>query len=286
MIRLSVSNLAWPAEQEDAAFKRLAALGVTGVEVAPTRLAPWPDLTEARLTDYRHRIEASGLSVSSLQAILFGRGDVHLLGDAAAFERLCGHLRQVAAIASTLGAGVLVFGSPRNRLRGEMAADEAWNLARRRFAVLGEICAASGVVLGIEPVPAFYGGDFLTSWTDVLRMVREVKNPGVRVHLDTGCVHLGGDDIAEAIAASEPVLAHFHAAQPDLGDFTDPLANHTKASQALRDAGYDRWIAIEMREQSGDPMHAIEIAIGTVTSIYGIQDPSAGAPGRSGRRDM
>lgn len=268
MTRLSVSSLAWPADREKEAFQRLVTLGVAGVEIAPTRLAPWDAMTPSLLTDYRGRIEAAGLKVSSLQAILFGRDDVHLLRDAAAFRRLQDHMHRVSDVAATLGGGVMVFGSPRNRSVGDLPAAEAWALGCERFAVLGQIAADRGIVLGLEPVPRFYGGDFLTSWQDVLRMTEEVDSPGIRVHLDTGCVHLGEGSIAEAIAASKHVLAHFHAAQPNLSDFANPLPNHTDAAEALRRIGYDRWVAIEMREQADDPLAAIETAVRTVKRIY------------------
>ena len=43
-MRLAISNLAWPSAQDDIVFDRLARLGVSGVEVAPTRLAAWDAL--------------------------------------------------------------------------------------------------------------------------------------------------------------------------------------------------------------------------------------------------
>ena len=267
-MRLAISNLAWPSSQDDQAFDRLAGLGVQGVEVAPTRLAAWDEITGPMLLQYRARVEAAGLAVSSLQAVLFGRSELQLLGEGAAYDGMVEHMRQVAGIGSALGAGVLVFGSPRNRLRGDMDPGRAWAVARDRFRQLGEITLASGVVIGVEPVPAIYGGDFLTSWSDVVRMVRDVDHPGVRVHLDTGCVSLNGDAIKDAIEAAKDLLCHFHAAQPQLGDFQDPLANHADAADALRDTGYNRWLSIEMREQASDPLAAIEHAIRTVREIY------------------
>ncbi len=267
-MRLAISNLAWPSVQDEQAFDRLAGLGVQGVEVAPTRLAAWDEIGDAMLSRYRARVEAAGLVVSSLQAVLFGRPELQLLGDGAAYGGMVEHMRQVGGIGSALGAGVLVFGSPRNRLRGDMDPDRAWAIARDRFRHLGEITIASGVIIGIEPVPPIYGGDFLTSWADVVRMVRDVDHPGVRVHLDTGCVSLNGDAIEDAIEAARDLLCHFHAAQPQLGDFQDPLANHQDAAAALRAAGYDRWLSIEMREQANDPLAATEHAIRTVRSIY------------------
>jgi sugar phosphate isomerase/epimerase len=270
-MRLAMSNLAWPADQEAAAFVLLAQLGVQGVEVAPTRLAPWDALPERLLTDYRARLEAQGLVASSLQAILFGRTDLQLLGEGAAFNGLLDHMRHVAAIAATLGAGVLVFGSPRNRLVGAISPDTAWPLARDRFRQLGEITWAAGVVIGIEPVPAVYGGDFLTGWRDVLKMVQDVNHPGVRVHLDTGCVALGGDAIGEAIREASAWLAHFHAAQPQLADFAAPAPNHAEAADALKAVNYGRWLSIEMREPPTSPLHSVRAAAEFVSATYDVK---------------
>jgi len=267
-MRLAISNLAWPAARENGMFGALARLGVAGVEVAPTRLAAWDAVTAPLLADYRARVEAAGLVVSSLQAVLFGRPELQLLGDDADFRCMLEHMRRVANIGASLGAEVLVFGAPRNRIRAEMELKRAWARARRRFRTLGEITLSAGIIIGIEPVPAFYGGDFLTAWPDVLRLVREIDHPGVCVHLDTGCVALAGDKIDAAIIETGKLLTHFHAAQPQLDEFVDPLPDHELAATALHMTGYDRWIAIEMREQSGDPAIAAARAVQAVRKAY------------------
>jgi sugar phosphate isomerase/epimerase len=274
-MRLAVSNLAWPADQENLALALLARLGVQGVEVAPTRLAAWDALPASLLTHYRARLEGDGLVVSSLQAILFGRTDLQLLGEGAAFNGLLEHIRRVAEIATTLGAGVLVFGSPRNRLTGGLLTSEAWCLARDRLRLLGEIAASTGVIIGIEPVPAAYGGEFLGSWRNVLQMVEEVDHVGIRVHLDTACVALGGDAIGVAIHCCHAWLAHFHASQPQLADFSDPAPNHAEAAEALRDIAYGRWLSIEMREQSDAPMAAISTAARFIRDAYRLAPPAS-----------
>ena len=267
-MRLALSNLAWPTELDEDAFQKLAASGVQGIEVAPTRLAPWDEITPAKLRTYRERVVDAGLVVSSLQAILFGTDDLSLLGARESFDAMLAHLRRVTDIASLLGAGVLVFGAPRNRLRGGLPEGEAWSLARDRWREIGDVVDQSGIVIGIEPVPAFYGGDFLVSWQDVLRMVREVDHSGICVHLDTGCVALGGGDIAEAVTATRPWLAHFHAAQPGLENFACPHPSHASAASALRASGYEGWVAIEMREQKSEPLQAALGAVRTVQSLY------------------
>jgi sugar phosphate isomerase/epimerase len=267
-MRLAVSNLAWPADQEEITLGWMAGHGVQGVEVAPTRVADWTALTAGLVAEYRARLSAAGLVASSLQAILFGRSELHLLGEAASFAGLCDHMRRVVDIAAALGAGVLVFGSPRNRQRGNLTEAEAWLRGRERLPLLGEIAAAAGVAIGIEPVPAFYGNDYLTGWSDVLRMVQEVDHPGIRVHLDNGCVALGGDSIGDAVTQSNGWLAHFQAAQPELGGFDQPIENHHAAAAALRTCGYDQWVAIEMREQSEDPIGAVKTAVNAIRALY------------------
>ncbi len=269
-MRLAVSNLAWPADQAARAIDLLAGLGVSGVEVAPTRLAPWEDLRVDLAEAHRRLLSDAGLEVSSMQALLYGRPDLLLLGDAAAFAGMAEHFRLLAGFGAALGAGVMVLGAPHNRRRGDLPADVAWALGRDRLQTLGAIVTAEGLTIGIEPVPALYGGDFLTNWRDVLAMVRDVDHVGVGVHLDTGCVALGGDRIEEAVAACSSRLVHFHAAQPDLADFAAPAESHAAAACGLRSVAYDRWLSIEMRQQAEDPIAAVETAVRNVMAIYGL----------------
>jgi sugar phosphate isomerase/epimerase len=267
-MRLTISNLAWQVQETATALRLLKGLGAGGVEVAPTRIADWDQLNEKLLRDYRSRVEEAGLAVSSLQAILFGKPNATLLGDGDSFRLMLEHMATVADIAETLGAGVLVFGAPRNRLRGALRENEALELARERFGQLGDLLERRPVVIGIEPVPPTYGGDFLTSAQSVLGMVESVGHRSIRVHLDTGCVKLGGDAIADAIHAAGDRLCHFHAAEPNLGDFAAPAMDHAAASKALGEVHYQGWIAIEMREAPTEPLKAVEQAIRWVSDTY------------------
>jgi sugar phosphate isomerase/epimerase len=268
MMRLAVSNLAIPISVTTADLEGLRALGVDGLEVAPTRLAPWDDWSPSRLADYRMRLADADLLVSSLQAILFGTEGLHLLGGEAAFEAMLAHVRRVAEIGSALRARIGVFGSPRNRLRGELPAEVAWELARTRFARMADAVAEFGFTLGLEPVPPAYGGDFLTVADDVIRMVAEVGHPGLRVHLDTGCVLLGGDAIDAAVMAAGNLLSHFHIAEPKLGPFHAPACPHATAAAALRDIAYDGWVAVEMLEQKESPLEAVRKAASFAVDCY------------------
>ena len=246
---IAMSNLAFPSDAIAKSLVLWKAQGLAGIEVAPTRLAPWDELTPELLKSYRQVLGDAGLVVPSLQALLFGKDGLALLADEASFERLVEHLRRVAGIASLLGARIMVFGSPRQRSRGNLPVSEALVQGEARLRRCAEVVhEEAGVALGLEPVPAAYGGDFLETAEEVTNMVRVVAHPGLRLHLDTGCVKLGDGDIAASVHAGAELLSHFHAAEPQLGPFTIPVADHVAAAKALSDVGYKGWISIEMRQ--------------------------------------
>jgi D-psicose/D-tagatose/L-ribulose 3-epimerase len=265
--RLGMSNLAWAPGETAAALGLLARLGVAGIEAAPTRIAPWDRLDAAAARGYRAQVEDVGLRVCSLQAILFGRPDVQLLADEQAFEALAEHMRQVAEVAEALGAGVAVLGAPRNRTRGALTPEAAEALAAERLRVLGGIAAPAGLAIGLEPVPAQYGADFMLRAAEVRRVVAAANHPAVRTHLDCACVALGGDDIGAEVAATGAGLAHYHAAEPDIGPFDAPAPMHGQAAAALDGIGYGGWVVIEMREQPSG-LEAVERAVRFANRIY------------------
>ena len=268
MRRLGVSNLAWPADAEARAFALLAERGAAGVEVAPTRIAPWDELTPSRLARFRQDCEAAGLAVSSLQAVFFGRPEAALLADQAEFDAMCEHTRRLAGIAEALGARIAVFGAPKSRLRGSLGEAAAMELAAERLRVLGDIAGSGGLSFGMEPVPSAYGADFLNRASDVGALVERTGHPNIRAHLDTACVTLGGDDPASAIRAAAPLLAHYHMAEPELGPFASPTCDHAGAGRALDEVGYDRWVVIEMKQGAGDGLDAVATAIDFARAHY------------------
>lgn len=233
-MRLSVSNLAWPSEEDADALALLVKLGVQGVEVAPTRLPCSP-------AEYRNRVTDAGLTIPAMQAILYGKPDLQLFGDLAPMHT---HFTGLVEIAHALGASVMVFGAPANRKRGTLPPDAAWGIGRDRLRALADWCG--DITIAIEPIP---GAEFLMRWFEVWYMVREVDHPNLRVHLDTACVAIAGDDIAAAIRDTADVLAHYHASQPGLGDFSQPLSAHFQATAALQAIQYKGWMSIEMRQQ-------------------------------------
>jgi sugar phosphate isomerase/epimerase len=271
-MKLGVSNLAWDRSVEDAAFSLLREYGASGVEVAPTKIAPWEALTPDVLEAYRQKCQSYGLEISSMQAILFNCPDAQLLGDEAGFASLCRQMETVGKVALGLKAGVAVFGAPNNRSKGTLGDADARALALSRMRLLGDIARDHDYVIGIESVPEYYKCDFLNRIADVAAFVRECGHSHVATHFDIACVTLGGDAPAPALEVMDRFV-HYHIAEPDLAGFESPKCDHDGVASVLSDRGYAAWAVIEMRQAGPDGLEGLKTALEYATRTYAVTDP-------------
>src|SRR6185312_10786658 len=98
----------------------------------------------------------------SLQSLLFGRLDLQLFGDESSRTQLAEYMRRVIDFAHAVGARALVFGSPKNRTRGELPMPQAMSIATDFFASLADHARERGALICIEANPPGYGCDFVT----------------------------------------------------------------------------------------------------------------------------
>jgi len=255
-VKLAMSAIAWEPPEDEAAALILREHGFEGVELAPTKIFPRPDAaTDAEVAACREAWERRGLRVVAMQALLFGRPELTVFGEAR--ERTLEYLSGVARLGARLGAGALVFGSPRNRARGALPAAEAWRSAVGFFRALGSAAAEAGTCVCIEPNPPRYGADFVTTSEEALRLVEEVASPGFGLHLDAACALLAGEDFPARLRKSAHVLRHVHLSEPDLAPVRKGGGLDLPAiSAALRDVGYSGWISVEMKPAGLEALRA------------------------------
>ncbi len=145
-MKLAISNIAWSRADDPVAYKLLADAGVTAIEVAPTRIWPdWKDATDRAATVFARELADAGLRCVSIQSLLYGLPDHKIFGTAAERAATLDQIKRVAEIAAALGAGPMVFGSPKNRLKGELSETDAVVRARDFFTEAGEFCSSRGV---------------------------------------------------------------------------------------------------------------------------------------------
>lgn len=267
-MKLAVSNIAWPGGADAEAAEILSRQGVTGVELAPGKV--WAKPTEAtadEIAAVRRWWESRGFRVVAFQALLFGQADLYLFRDDASRERMADYLGRVIQLASQLGAGPLVFGSPKNRSTEGRPREEMWPLAVEFFRRVGEVAAAHGTVIGFEHVPPEYACDFGNTVSDAAELVRAVASAGFGLHLDAGGMAMVGESV-EAMGDVRPV--HFHISEPGIAPIGSVAGvPHAEYAQGLRAMGYDGWYSIEVREPASEWQAALERSLTATKAHYG-----------------
>jgi D-psicose/D-tagatose/L-ribulose 3-epimerase len=270
-MKLAVSSIAWHQEEEKSIAEKLQSLGVRYVELAPTKI--WADPTKASADDAKKVIEwwkGYDIEVVAFQSMLFARPDLKLFESDSNRAECLQYLSEFIVLAGKMGAKRMVFGSPKNRQRGNLGYDEAFSIAVDFFGRLAKVAEANGVVFCVEPNAPQYNCDFVTNAREGADLVNAVNHPGFGLHLDTACMALAGDDLGESVREFSDVLKHFHVSSPMLEQVEDRQdVAHKDASTALKTADYSGHISIEMRPgDAGTNVDRIERAILFAQSVY------------------
>jgi len=263
-MRLSVSALAWSADEEASALALLSTEGLRCMEHVPAR-------SHAAAAEIRAR----GLAVVAFQALLFGTTNLHLFRGETERRALEQHLLSVCETAATFGARALVFGSPKNRFIDPafIERDAAFELAREFFGRLGRAAADLGTTICLEPNPAAYGCNFLTTTAETAEFVASIASPGVKLNVDAGALVMNGEDPKLVLADRLALIGHVHASEPELvpvGSLPETAAAHRRLSETLRGIGYDGVVSIEMMRPQAEPFEvAVRRAIRFTREAYG-----------------
>lgn len=271
-MKVSISNIAWKNEEEAAVADWLRQRGITGVDIAYTKFWASPfDASDQALTAYRAFWENQGIKIIGMQSLIYGRPDLLLFGDRAGRDQMADYLRAVLKLAGKLGARPLVFGSPKNRLKGDLSDAQAMTIAAEFFGTLAETAAQEKVIVCIEPNPPEYGCDFVTNTAAALDLIRAVNHPSFRLHLDAAIMTMNGEAVESTLESAADYLAHFHVSEPQLGVVGNGTVDHPRFAAALRSIGYQGWVAVEMRSGWTSPdIDSVASALDYTLGVYGV----------------
>ena len=274
MSLLSVSNIAWAPDEEEAAAAVLAAQGIAHVDLAPGRYFADPAAaSDPEIAAVRAWWEERGLRIFGLQSLLFGTQGLNLFDDPN--DVMLDRLSAVCRIAAGLGAKVLTFGSPRQRDRGQLDDAAVETIAIEFFTRLGDRAAEAGVAICLEPNAAVYGSTFMVTNPETAQIVRAIAHPSIPLQLDIGNLALNAEPPFATIAEVVPLVGHIHLSEPMLKPLGTGDAPHVEAATAIGELLAGRVMTIEMVRAEGEPpLAAVERAIGFARRVYeGAQTP-------------
>lgn len=233
-----------------------AKLGYHGIEIAPFTLGPSaPEIPAAKRRETRKAIEDHGLETVGLHWLFAGPKGLHMTTpEQTTWEMTRDYLAALLDLCSDLGGKVLVLGSPRQRnILENQTKRGAWRRAIDLLASVVERAQDLGLTICFEPLPPVET-NFINTVEDGMRLVREVKSPSLKIHLDVKAMCSESKPVPEIIRSVKASdIGHFHVNDPNLYGPGMGEVDYAPIAKAVRDVGYDKWLSVEVFKYDPDP---------------------------------
>lgn len=261
-----------------------AALGYTGLEIAPFTISPQNDATrlDASYGEYLletaqfHGLEIVGLHwlLAKTEELNAGKG-FHLTSPDDALRAATLHyVKHLADLCYAMEGQVMVWGSPQQRnLESDWSLDECAHRAADLLREAAEYCAPKGITIALEPL-GYPETNFLTSARETAILLNLVDHPNCQLHLDVKAMSYELDHatpgsptpgditptreqidgyMGELVRHHRKRLAHFHANDPNLLGPGMGEVDHSPAAAALREIDYQGWVSVEVFKYDPSP---------------------------------
>jgi len=211
--------------------------GYTGIELTPAALGPDP----------RRVMADAGLAFVGLHNLLSAPAGLHATtAQMDTYRRTWDHVRRLIDLCATLGGGVMVFGSGKQR-HAEPGMSAADAVARLRDGLAGVAPHAerAGVTILLEPL-APHLSNIVHTLGEAVGIARQIGSRAVQSIFDVHNTAAETAPAAELVAAWRPYIRHVHlnemdGRRPGLGhyDFRALLG-------ALAANRYAGWLSLEV----------------------------------------
>jgi sugar phosphate isomerase/epimerase len=254
-MKFAICNELFEGWEFERVCRFVKSIGYDGLEIAPFTLAPRiTDVTSAERARLRRLATESGVEILGLHWLLAKTDGFHVTSpDLDVRRRTAEYLVDLARACHDLGGHLMVFGSPkqRSRLPG-VTAEQAEELAAETFRQALPAVADLGVTICLEPLSADET-DVINTCAAACRLIQQVNHPHFGLHLDVKAMSSEAAPVTDLVALYGGRASHFHANDPNLRGPGFGATDFIPIFKALAEAGYDRWVSVEVFDMSPDP---------------------------------
>ncbi len=252
--RYAICNETYENWEHDKVCASAAALGYTGLEIAPFTLAPRiTDVTGDQRKQIRASAEAHGLQIIGLHWLLAKTVGLQLTSaDNDVRQKTADYLIALAKCCRELGGYLMVFGSPaQRRIPAGCTYHQALDFAVDTFRRAQSAFADNNVTLCVEPLSP-PDADFLTTAEQGMEMLDRLDHPNFALHLDVKAMTTETTPRPDLIRKHAGRMAHFHANDANLRGPGFGDVDFKPIFQALKDVKYHGWVSVEVFDYTPD----------------------------------
>lgn len=235
----------WSIEDTFAFAKKA---GYDFVEIAPFTVAKSvTEISAAECARIRALAAKIGIGISGLHWVLVQTEGIYLTHpDAAVRARTSDYFVALVDCCADLGGTRIVVGSPKQRnLMDGVTYEQAWAWATEVFRAAVKRAEERGVVLCFEPL-APNETNFVNTAAEGRRFAAQFASKAMSIILDVKAMSSEGTPIPQIIRESAGKFEYFHANDPNLKGPGFGDMDFAPIAAALRDAGYDGTVSVEV----------------------------------------
>jgi sugar phosphate isomerase/epimerase len=263
-MRFAICNEQFEGWAFDRVCRFVKQAGYDGLEVAPYTLAPLiTDVTPGQREELRQQATDAGVEILGLHWMLAKTEGFYLTSPVRAVrERTATYLAALADACHDLGGNVMVFGSPKQRsLLPGVSREQGFAFAAETFRQALPAMADAGVTLCMEPLSPSET-DFVNTCAEASQLIEMVGHPNFVLHLDVKAMSSEPTPVTNLIRHYGAAAGHFHANDANLRGPGFGAIDFVPIFRALDNAGYDRWVSVEVFDYAPDPETIARESIG------------------------
>jgi D-psicose/D-tagatose/L-ribulose 3-epimerase len=243
-IKFGCNTLIWVLSFTDKDFKILDLVKKMGGDLV--EITPGDDFKKLSPEKLRKKLEAVGLEATVCAAL----SAAHDISSADSSVRQSGidFVKELADWAHEIGArfigGPIYSELGKKRYLSDRERKAEWNRSADSLKRIGDEIGKKDVTVALEPINRFEI-DMMNTAAQAFAMCEQVKNPSIRMMLDTFHMNIEDKKIGDAIRASKKHLVHMHFCSNNRGIPGDDHIPWAEVKQALSDINYVGYGVIE-----------------------------------------
>ena len=177
-----------------------------------------------------------------MQSIFFGKK--FNIFNKSQHKQILNHLRKVCIISKKLGAKNIIFGSPKNRIKGTLSKQDAEKISINIFKKISILCYKYNINFCLEPNAKSYGCDFINKLNEANKILKKVNYRNFLINVDTGNI-FQEDNVNSLPKIKNENVGNYQISEKKLGKLNKKNTKHQRILEKF--SPIDSFVSMEQK---------------------------------------